>query len=422
MAGPPDAPREPPRPVRRRHVLYLSGFDPQGPRQYHALYAEQSARQAALTQVRLEVGPRERAGPHASAWDLVWRDPAAPADEVLTRYELLRWDDLVRQHWPPGRWAAIQLACWNSWQLLRNGAYWRFLHISWPAVVALGAPGLLVAGVALAGCALLAGAAWGVAQGHSMAALAGLAAGGAALAAVADRLERKLYMGWLTRSLRVVLRQARGELPALEERTRHFAERLIELGADTSLDEVLVVGHSSGAMLAASMVARALERAPGLGGPEGPTLSLLTLGQCMPLLSEQPEAAGFRRELAQLRDRGAVAWVDFTAPADGCCAALTDPTAPALVAGPGQAPAPAGGAGPKLLSPRFNKLFSPAAYAQVRADKYRCHFQYLMATELPGDYDYFAITAGPMTLARRYAHLPSNDQFRDLQLFGGPGR
>lgn len=408
-----------PRPVRRRHVLYLSGFDPQGPRQYHALYAEESARQAALRQVRLEVGPRERAGPHASAWDLVWQDPGAPDQEVLTRYELLRWDDLIRQHWPAGRWAAIRLTVWNTWQLLRNGSYWRFLHISWPPVLALGLPGVLVGGVVLAGSGLLAWAAWLVAHGHSMAALASLAAGGAALAAGAGRLERKLYMGWLMRSLRVVLQQARGQMPALEERTRHFTDRLVELAGDDSLDEVLVVGHSSGAMLAASMLARALERQPGIGRGPGPTVSLLTLGHCLPLLSEQPEAVNFRRELARLRHRGPVAWVDFTAPADGCCAALTDPTAAELLAERGSSPAPVGGEGPKLLSPRFNKLFSPARYAQVRADKYRCHFQYLMATELPGDYDYFAITAGPLTLAQRFAHLPSNDQFRDFQLFGG---
>jgi pimeloyl-ACP methyl ester carboxylesterase len=368
MAEPDDTP---PRPVRRRHVLYLSGFDPQGPRQYHTLYAEEAPRQAAARHHRIEVGPRERAGPHASAWDLVWRDPQqASGDEVVTRYELLRWDDIIRQHWPSGRMAAISLTVRNSWRLLRNGSYWRFLHISWPPVLALGMPGLLVLGVVLLGFGLLAWAAWLVSLGHSMAALASLAAGGAALAGIAARLEQKLYMGWLMRSLRVVLRQARNELPALEERTDHFAERLIELCSDTSLDEVLLVGHSSGAMLAASMLARALERSPALGQQTRPAISLLTLGQCLPLLSEQPEALRFRNELARLRQRGSVAWVDFTAPADGCCAALTDPTAPALLAERGEPLPPASGEGPKLLSPRFNKLFTPATYAQVRADKY----------------------------------------------------
>ena len=182
------------------------------------------------------------------------------------------------------------------------------------------------------------------------------------------------------------------------------------------------MGHSSGAMLAASMMARALQRDPALP-TRRPAIALLTLGHCIPLLSCQPEAAAFRAELTSLRYRGPLPWVDFTAPADGCCSALTDPTALHVSAAQLAADAAGGVAGgPKLLSPRFNKLFSPGRYADVRRDKYRCHFQYLMATELPGDYDYFAITAGPEFLAQRFDHHASITNFRDFQLFGGPGQ
>ena len=59
------------------------------------------------------------------------------------------------------------------------------------------------------------------------------------------------------------------------------------------------------------------------------------------------------------------------------------------------------------MSARFNKLFSPETYATIRRDFLRTHFQYLMAAELPGDYDYFLITAGDITLAERFAHLDS---------------
>jgi hypothetical protein len=36
------------------------------------------------------------------------------------------------------------------------------------------------------------------------------------------------------------------------------------------------------------------------------------------------------------------------------------------------------------------------------------HFQYLCAFDRPGDYDYFQITAGPQTLAARYAGRPAS--------------
>ena len=44
-----------------------------------------------------------------------------------------------------------------------------------------------------------------------------------------------------------------------------------------------------------------------------------------------------------------------------------------------------------MCSPRFHKLFQPSSYRWLRRNKMRMHFQYLMAAELPGAYDYFAM-------------------------------
>jgi hypothetical protein len=92
-------------------------------------------------------------------------------------------------------------------------------------------------------------------------------------------------------------------------------------------------------------------------------------------------------------------WLDVTAPSDGCCFALIDPTEVCLDGLAAELRMPGG---PKRLSPRFVQLFSSERYANVRADKYRCHFQYLMSSELRGVYDYFAITAGPLSLEVRF--------------------
>ena len=74
---------------------------------------------------------------------------------------------------------------------------------------------------------------------------------------------------------------------------------------------------------------------------------------------------------------------------------------------------------PKLLSARFHTLFRPETYASLKRDFRRSHFQYLMAAELPGDYDYFLITAGDQTLDARYSHLDSVTGF-DRFRFGKP--
>jgi hypothetical protein len=136
-------------------------------------------------------------------------------------------------------------------------------------------------------------------------------------------------------------------------------------------------------------------------------------------LSYQPEAAAFRSELAALRHARSLVWIDMTAPPDGCCFALMDPTEVCL---DGQAGPDLHSGGPKRLSPRFAQSFSPGRYRAIKRDKYRCHFQYLMATELPAEFDYFSVTAGQTRLANRFAARPGVIRFTDFQCFGGPRR
>lgn len=416
-AAPPPGPTTTARgPVRRRHVLYLSGFDPKGPSHYHALYADQAARQAQVSGYRLTVGPRQRAGANA-AWDVEWC-AAAGGPTVHTRYEFLRWDDIVRAHWPRGPWRLVGVTFSTTARLVANGSLWRILQTSWPAFLALALPSALLLACAF-GVLVLGAAAWVLAStagGWLGAAVFTL--GCLALLGWARWAQARVQMAWLMRSAGVILLQARGDLPALEARLDDFAAQLCAHAARADLDEVLVVGHSSGTMLAASVVARALARDPALLRRRA-SVALLTLGECIPLLSYQPEAAGFRHELARLRAAGDLSWIDVTAPPDGCCFALVDPTE---VCEDGRPDDLRTTAGPKRVSPRFARCFSPETYRIVRRDKYRCHFQYLMAVERPGLYDYFATSAGPHRLSERFAAQPAVTTFNDFRCFGGPRR
>jgi len=403
--------------VRRRHVFYVGGFDPNGPAHYHRLYADEARKQAGVSGFEIEVGPRRRAGEHASQWsvDASWARGAS----VTTTVEFLRWDDIVRAHWPRSRWAVMLSALVTTARQIANGVLWRILKTSWPAFLVLFFPPALVVGLCawliltLALVLTLAplGGAWSVAAlGLGAASIAGWWSFG-------RWAEARVHMAWLMRSTRFILRQARGETPELEARIDEFAARVEAALGDEANDEVLVVGHSSGAILAASTAARALARraaASREGDGASPPLSLLTLGECIPMLSYQPEARAFRTELARLATSKSLVWLDFTAPPDGCCFALVDPTAVCE-----ERAGASDWVAPKRLSPRFAQMFDAATYKQVRADKYRCHFQYLMATQIAGAYDYFAITAGPQRLEDRFAAQAGVQHFRDFQLFGG---
>jgi pimeloyl-ACP methyl ester carboxylesterase len=386
--------------VRSRTVFFLSGFDPKGAAHYHALYRDEAARQASAGGLSIQTGPRRRLDNGDACWSLSAGTPSGP---VTTRYHFMRWDDIVRKHWPRGSaelwFEVVRTNLFN----LRHGALWRMLQSAWPPLLAvvLGLP--LVWAVAFWFLTIQGwGALWS--------ALAGLIPA-AGLLWVAHKLEGRLSMSWLMRSYAFNRRQALGQTPELEQRLDQHAATLILHLRQAQDDEVLLVGHSSGAIMAASVLARALKLDPALGSL-GPRVALLTLGHWIPLLGCLPQAGAFRSELHALGCARDIDWIDFTAPPDGCCFALVDPLAACGVEREGSATDR-----PKLLSPRFMNMFEPERYRQLRRDKFRVHFQYLMASEKPAGYDYFAITAGDQQLAARFAAQPSVTDFTGLRLF-----
>jgi hypothetical protein len=120
----------------------------------------------------------------------------------------------------------------------------------------------------------------------------------------------------------------------------------------------------------------------------------------IPMVSFLPRAGRLRADLAVMSEADRVAWVDVTAPGDGCAFALCDPVSVSGVAGPGKR-------WPLVLSAAFRQTMSEGARRAQRWRFFERHFQYLNAFDNlpddPGAYDYFAVTAGPQTLPSRFA-------------------
>ena len=76
--------------------------------------------------------------------------------------------------------------------------------------------------------------------------------------------------------------------------------------------------------------------------------------------------------------------------------------------------APANKRWPLVFSAAFTQTLSPARWKALRWRFFRLHFQYLCAFDRPKDYDYFQITAGPVTLADRYADRPPSKSRIDV--------
>jgi hypothetical protein len=372
-----------------RRVFYIPGYDPFPARRYRELYRAEAARQAALSGHRIEVAGSSAQGVWTVASVIEGRPAAA-------RVEVLGWHDIVQASMGRGLWAPWADLARVTLAYVPTGVLRRLARLRKGPVLA----GLYPAAMILAqGLTALVAArlAYGIgAMAHPVLGwLLALPAAGAVLDGF-RRIDGRLFAHYLIHDLAFTVAE-RGAYPkVLEGRLADWRAQVAD-ALGQGADEVLVVGHSSGAHLAVSLLADLLR-----GGqvPKGATLSLLTLGQAIPMVSFLPRAGRLRRDLAHLSAQDRVPWVDVSAPGDGCSFALCDPVAVTGVA-------PEGKRWPLVLSAAFSQTLSDAAQAQLRWRFFRRHFQYLCAFDRlpPGDpaaYDYFAVTAGPKTLWDRF--------------------
>jgi len=394
--------------VRRRRVFYIPGYDPIHPRRYRELYRKEAAAQAVVSGYEIALSAKTAvkgaAGPYG--WHVAAMIEGA---EVEADVEVLVWSDIVRDSMSNSILATYLQLAQTAWVYIASGALWRLMRLrKGPVIAALYPVGALLLQLVLA--VVLA---WAIARG--VGALAGdLLGGGAVLLgwalgfAVGVALLRwvkardgRFFIYYLMHDYAYSARHRGANPPELEARLSDFADRITE-ALRMDVDEVLVVGHSSGAHLGVSVLADLIRA--GRVPADGPALGFLTLGQVVPMVSFLPRADRLRADLAFLSSRDELAWVDVSAPGDGCAFALCDPVAVSGVA-------PAGKRWPLVVSAAFTQTLSPERWAALRWRFFRLHFQYLCAFDRPGDYDYFRITAGPLTLHDRYdGRVPSKSR------------
>ena len=404
--------------IRRRKVFYIPGYDPIHPRRYRELYRSEGRAQAKISDYLLDLTGRPGGRGTQGGTGYGWRvNSVQDGAEVDTAFEVLVWSDIVRTSMDHGIARTYWIMLRTAWIYLSTGAFFRLMRLrKGPVIAALYPVGMLLlqavaavfAGVLVALLVTWAMGALGQAMGlgPALAAKQWLAAGLlgllAALAVLRHfrNVDNRLYVYYLMHDYAYTA-ATRGAMTAeMQARLAGFAERIAAAldgeddgdGDRAPPDEVLVVGHSSGAQLAVSVLADILRE--GRLSANGPRLALLTLGQVVPMVSFLPEAHQLRADLALLAGAD-IPWVDVTAPGDGCTFALCDPVAVSGVA-------PAGKRWPLVISAAFTQTLSPARWRLLRWRFFRLHFQYLCAFDRPGDYDYFRITAGPVSLESRF--------------------
>lgn len=372
--------------IHRRRVFYIPGYDPFHPRRYRELYRKEGQDQAKISGYQIALKPKKTGGPYGWHVTGTINGTATEAD-----VEVLVWADIVKTSMARGILATYLQLLRTAYAYIGSGAVFRLAGLrKGPMIAALYPFVFLLVQLVLA---CLAGLGVGelVALVHpALGWAAGLGVIWAMLRAF-KRWDNKIFAYYLMHDYAYSAQAGGANPPELEARMTAF--RLsIRAALTAGFDEVVVVGHSSGAHLAVSILADLLRE----GLPAGASkLGFLSLGQVVPMVSFLPKAQRLRADLHYLSTRNELVWVDVTAPGDGCAFALCDPVAVTGVAPPDKI-------WPLVISAAFTQTLSAERWKELRWKFFRLHFQYLCAFDRPGDYDYFQITAGPLSLADRY--------------------
>lgn len=406
-----------------RLVIFMGGFDPRGARHYHQLMRSESQKQSSASMDRkYSIGSRgkwnEGEATQGKSLHSQWRVSQTDSEKTGSAdFVFFDWHDQVRLHWPQGRAAVFRqalgtyIAIWNLRQWLgpvRDQARFTLWALMYPLFYAL-----LVLLLGLGIGSLLVNIWDGLPVGGPLALMLAVVA---AVGWGGLELDRYLHISWLLRILNFAHTSAGKAFPVLDARIEVMASEIALAMQQQRWREVVVVGFSVGSVQAVKLT-QVLRRKLG-GSPLSlqpsckPQVNLVTLGNCIPLFALFPGAGALRQTLRELAMDEAVYWADISSPSDSVCFGMCDvvglslredghrdKTQAARSVVVASKRRPQWGLNPQATcSPRFHKLFLPTTYRWLRRNKMRMHFQYLMAGEVAGAYDYFELLTTPGSL------------------------
>ena len=375
--------------IGRRHVLYVEGYDPQGAEGYHKLFDRSLKRFLKNWPIRASVGALAIDSDDFAHWDVA---ADGPNWNVRTRYEFLREEQMIRANMAQPMWRQVPRSLGWIFNYLYTGTLFRIYRAShryglalthfqmllvyWLAASALG--GWLAVGL--------------VGRLFTLPPVVGLLTGvvaAVACFALLRPLADKLFVVQINSHWPYLLHYARGEPSCFDHCIEAGAQRLVQIANANNADEIVVVGHSGGGVLAPAVVARALELDPALG-QHGPRLVLLTPGSLMPGIGVHRHASRVREVIRRIATEPSILWIDVQARADVLNFYNFDP-----VAGIG-VDAGAARCNPLIWTVRLRDMLAPEFYSKLRWNLFRMHYQFIMANDMRAPYEYMMLVCGPL--------------------------
>src|SRR5262245_33002119 len=376
--------------IKRRHVFHLAGYDPTGGGWYR-IFKRELGKFARTWSVRSALSePLPSRGMEKSSWTVTSNGPNW---SVETAYEPLLWDDIVCVDFARPMLERVFKSMFALFETVRLGVLLRYFRANWQYGFFFLYPYLLVCLFAVVAAGL---------GGMAAHAIGGAVSVQLSLLIVVGATAFVGLLRWPGRQWRVLqglddwifsLEYVHGRRPDLDARLDNFAERLIASTRDSSLDEIVVVGHSIGATLALEVVMRALARDRDFAR-RGPAVCLLTVGSTIAKFTLHPAGARFRGYADRIINERSIAWAEYHARSDAISFYKFDPVRLLRFYGDNISGKPI------FRRVYLQSMLEPRTYWRNRLRFMRLHYQFLMANERRTTYDYFMMVCGPLPFSR----------------------
>ena len=173
--------------------------------------------------------------------------------------------------------------------------------------------------------------------------------------------------------------------PAIEKRYDEFANTILEEVKASTHDEILVVGHSFGAVWAVTALAKAFEKYPEL--ISGRNVTFLALGSSLLKIALVPDASFLRKHIRKIIAQKSFFWHEIQTKTDFISFYKADPLEQLGITEPA--------CGFRVHRVSFSKALSKARLRKMRKSMYLAHRQYILYADKRVPFDFQLRCFGP---------------------------
>ncbi|EAK5529308.1 DUF829 domain-containing protein [Campylobacter lari] len=369
---------------QKRDVFYIAGYDPRGYRHYYAMFKKNLAEQNTLLNYDYFLSKAQ-----VNTYPF-WQIQTMHTN---TTYTFLNWNDIVKKNWSEGIKDGLS-DCYSFFRIYTiTGLFLKFGKESPHQLITGYYPFfyVLLSLIFALFCAF--GSLFYLQKFHIVLGILAFILSLVFLPKMLYKLGKKLAVFWIARICSFCANWEKNSQGELELRMDDFARVIFEKLKENANDknyELILSAHSVGTVLCINVLAKVLRKCED-ENISFENLKVLTLGECIPLVSYQKRSFEFRKDLEYLGSKNLI-WYDFTSIIDGACFAQVDFIRTSGVKAQFN---------PKYLSAKFHTLYKSKDYKKIKKDKYKAHFLYLFATQIQGVYNFFEFIIGKNRLEEK---------------------